>query len=150
MMQALKEAERWATQAEDDLKFVEWLGREKTFFDKGCFIAQQAGEKMLKACLYGTGKRQVLGHSLVELTAELSRRDLRFKEIEAETRRLDRYYIPTRYPNGLPGGTPYQSFTEEDLTSALKDVKTVFKVARAYLEELGRAAEEELGQDRQD
>jgi hypothetical protein len=50
----------------------------------------------------------------------------------------------------LPGGTPYQSFTEEDLGSALKDVKTVFKVARAYLEELGRAAEEELGQDRQD
>jgi len=131
MKQSLKEAQRWAS-------------REKSFFDKGCFIAQQAGEKKLKACLYGIGKRQVLGYSLVELTAELSRKDSRFKEIESEARRLDRYYIPTRYPNGLPGGTPYQSFTNEDLESALKDVKGIFEVAGAYLEELRRTEDEKL------
>jgi hypothetical protein len=32
MMQPLKEALRWSSQAEDDLKFVEWLARE--FLDK--------------------------------------------------------------------------------------------------------------------
>jgi len=52
MRQPLKEALRWSSQAEDDLRFVEWLAEEKTFFDKGCFISQQAGEKILKACLY--------------------------------------------------------------------------------------------------
>lgn len=24
---------------------------------------------------------------------------------------LDKYYIPTRYPNGLPGGVPYEALT---------------------------------------
>ena len=33
MMQPLKEALRWSSQAEDDLKFVKWLVEEKTFFD---------------------------------------------------------------------------------------------------------------------
>lgn len=149
-MQPLKEAERWASQAEDDLRFVEWLAKEKTFFDKGCFISQQAGEKILKACLYGAGKRQVLGHSLVELTAELSRKDLRFKEIEAEARRLDRFYIPTRYPNGLPGGSPFQSFNAEDLETALTDLRRVFQTAGVYLEELCRAAEAKSGPDLRD
>ena len=43
------------------------LVKEKIFFDKGCFIAQQAGEKALKACLYATGKRRVIGRSLFEM-----------------------------------------------------------------------------------
>ena len=32
MMQPLKEALRWSSQAEDDLRFVEWLDRD--FLDK--------------------------------------------------------------------------------------------------------------------
>ncbi len=133
MMLPLKEALRWSSQAEDDLRFVEWLAEEKTFFDKGCFISQQAGEKILKACLYASGKKQVIGHSLVELVAELSEKDPQFRGIQNEARRLDRYYIPTRYPNGLPGGTPFQVFTTEDLGQALDDVRNVFKIAGNYL-----------------
>lgn len=49
---------------------------------------------------------------------------------------LDRYYIPTRYPNGLPGGTPFQVFTMEDLGEALDDVRNVFKIAGNFLSKL--------------
>ena len=70
MKRAEKEAKRWLLQAEDDLRFVEWLWREVVFFDKGCFISQQAGEKVLMACLYATGVRRVLGHSLFEMVIE--------------------------------------------------------------------------------
>ena len=136
MMQPLKEALRWSSQAEDDLRFVEWVAEENTFFDKGCFISQQAGEKILKACLYALGKKQVIGHSLVELVAELSQKDPQFQRIQNEARRLDRYYIPTRYPNGLPGGTPFQVFTTEDLGDALEDVRNVFKIARDFLDKI--------------
>ena len=136
MMQPLKEALRWSSQAENDLRFVEWLAEEKTFFDKGCFVSQQAGDKILKACLYASGKKQVIGHSLVELVAELSHLEPRFQKIQNEARRLDRYYIPTRYPNGLPGGTPFQVFTTEDLGEALEDVGRVFKTARAFLDKI--------------
>jgi hypothetical protein len=44
MKEAKKEAARWLAQAEDDFRFVEWIWKEKIFFDKGCFISQQAGE----------------------------------------------------------------------------------------------------------
>jgi HEPN domain-containing protein len=65
MKAAEKEAARWMRQSEDDCKFVEWIAKENVFFDKGCFIAQQAGEKALKACLYALGRRSVIGHSLI-------------------------------------------------------------------------------------
>jgi HEPN domain-containing protein len=32
---------------------------------------------------------------------------------------LDRFYIPTRYPNGLPGGIPFESFNGNDSTAAI-------------------------------
>jgi HEPN domain-containing protein len=62
-----REAKRWILQALDDLKFVSWVRNEGVFFDKGCFLAQQAGEKALKACLYSLRRRKVLGHSLFEI-----------------------------------------------------------------------------------
>ncbi|RMH59452.1 MAG: HEPN domain-containing protein [Candidatus Hydrogenedentota bacterium] len=35
-------------------------------------------------------------------------------------KKLDRFYIPTRYPNGLPEGTPHQNYTREDADFALR------------------------------
>jgi HEPN domain-containing protein len=101
------EAIRWMGQSENDLKFVQWLLQEDVYFDKGCFIAQQSGEKAAKACLYAAGKRHVIGPSIYELAAELSEKDSRFAELMEAAKQLDRHYIPTRYPNGLPGGSPF-------------------------------------------
>jgi hypothetical protein len=36
MKQTFREAKRWFLQAEDDLRFVEWVKKEGLFFDKGC------------------------------------------------------------------------------------------------------------------
>jgi HEPN domain-containing protein len=55
MKEGKEEARRWILQAKDDFRFVEWLRGEGKFFDKGCFITPQAGEKALKACLYARG-----------------------------------------------------------------------------------------------
>ncbi|NVM22972.1 MAG: HEPN domain-containing protein [Desulfobacterales bacterium] len=137
MKETEKEARRWFLQAEDDLRFVNWIRKEGVFFDKGCFMSQQAGEKALKACLYATGKRRILGHSLFEMVEELSRTDEHFQTILNPAKRLDRFYIPTRYPNGLPGGSPFQVYTVQDLTEAYEDVKTVFQVSRTFLEKVG-------------
>jgi len=32
---------------------------------------------------------------------------------------LDKYYIPTRYPNGLPGGIPSSAFDKTDAERAI-------------------------------
>lgn len=130
-----KDAQRWFRQSEDDYRFVKWLKKEGDFFDKGCFMAQQAGEKALKACLYGIGKRRVIGHSLYEMVDQLSKEEPQFKQIFSESKRLDRYYIPTRYPNGIPGGIPYQVYDKEDFDNAFEDLKLIIELCRRFLED---------------
>jgi len=38
---------------------------------------------------------------------------------------LDQYYIPTRYPNGLPGGIPYKVYTWEQAQEAIVGAQRV-------------------------
>ena len=133
MKEAKKESMRWLLQARDDYKFVDWVMREGAFFDKGCFVAQQAGEKILKACLYATGKRRVIGHSLFEMIETLSKIESNFKEISEQAKRLDRFYITTRYPNGLPGGSPFQMYSFSDLQSAVEDLTEIFRFSEQFL-----------------
>jgi len=116
---------------------VRWLNREKKFLDKGCFIAQQSAEKAMKSCLYAQGERMVIGHSLYDFCEKIKNKVSEFSEIINECRRLDRYYIPTRYPNGLPGGVPFQHFTVEDIRSALKDAEKVLNFCRIFLHKKG-------------
>lgn len=131
------EARRWWAQAMDDAAFVRDLAREARYFDKACFIAQQAAEKAVKACLYAAGRREALGHAVLEFTHDLTAMDPAFKESAGAAARLDRYYIPTRYPNALPGGTPFQSYTAEDLASARADMEAVLAVAERFLRTRG-------------
>jgi HEPN domain-containing protein len=128
-----KEAIRWMQQSEDDFKFVQWVLSENAYFDKGCFIAQQAGEKALKACLYAFGERRVIGHSLYELSNQLNQRDSRFSFLVDGAKKLDRFYIPTRYPNGLPGGSPFQVFDHQDLKKAVDALEQIMAVCRGFL-----------------
>lgn len=134
-----REARRWFLQAEDDLRFVEWVWKEGRFFDKGCFISQQAGEKALKACLYARGERRVIGHSLFEMVQDISNTERSFSTVVDEARRLDRFYTTARYPNAIPGGSPFQIYTGDDLAEAYKDVKKVFEVTRKFLQKKGIA-----------
>jgi HEPN domain-containing protein len=70
---------------------------------------------------------------VLEFVRDLIRQDPAFTAAEAPAGRLDRYYIPARYPNGLPGGTPFQSYTAEDLATALRDVEAIFAAAEPFL-----------------
>jgi HEPN domain-containing protein len=137
MKEAKKESSRWYLQAKDDFKFVQWVLKEGVFFDKGCFLAQQAGEKVIKACLYAIGKRRVIGHSLFEMIVELIGIEKEFKKITEPAKRLDRFYITTRYPNGLPGGSPFQVYSLSDLETAFEDLSAIFKFSEAFLKKNG-------------
>ena len=128
------EAHRWWTQALDERSFVRDMAREGRYFDKACFVAQQASEKAVKACLYAAGRREVFGHAVLEFTRLLAERDPSFKAAEGPAARLDRYYIPARYPNGLPAGTPFESYSADDLASALEDMEALFTVADRFLQ----------------
>jgi HEPN domain-containing protein len=47
--------------------------------------------------------------------------DPEFEKI-ASAKKLDQYYIPTRYPNGLPGGVPPRYYDDPEEAMQAKDL----------------------------
>ena len=123
---------RWLSQAEHDLDDAEYslAGRR---YSLACFLCQQAGEKALKAFLYARGAEQVLGHSVADLATECATVDDDFRELKLKAAPLDHYYIPTRYPNSLPGGIPAEAFDETDARRALELATQVISLVRGKL-----------------
>ena len=132
MKAARTEAERWLRQAENDLAFAE-LGAREGFPAQACFTSQQAAEKALKAIHYLSGERFVPGHSLVELLETAEEPSGRLVQLQDSARQLDQYYIPTRYPNGLPGGIPAEVFTDTQAKDAVGRARAFIEAARAVL-----------------
>jgi len=96
---------RWLRQAEHDLTIARGH-QERGDYSDTCFMAEQAAQKALKAFLIARGQRSVPIHSVAQLTERCARVDPDFKAHITPGRILDQYYIPTRYPNGLPDGVP--------------------------------------------
>lgn len=121
------EGERWLEQAKDDLKVAKW-SLKGDFYANTCFMAQQASEKAFKAYCYLKGERAVLGHSLLELLRKCAKYDKSFKILEKESKRLDKYYIISRYPNGLPGLVPSEYFDQDEAKEAIRFAEKIIKL----------------------
>ncbi|MDE0460325.1 MAG: HEPN domain-containing protein [Chromatiales bacterium] len=132
MKAARTEAGRWLRQAESDLAFAE-LGAREGFPAQACFTSQQAAEKALKAIHYLSGERFVPGHSLVELLETAAQPTGTLARLLDSARQLDQYYIPTRYPNGIPGGIPAEVFTDSQAEDAVIRARAFIEVARAAI-----------------
>lgn len=115
---------RWFEQAKDDLAAAR--DSNKTgHHEWACFQAQQSAEKALKSYLLLQGKRQFVSHSIRDLLREAEQLDSAFATV-SKARRLDEYYIPTRYPNGLPGlARPHEFYDEEEALECLQLAESV-------------------------
>jgi HEPN domain-containing protein len=122
------EGERWLKQAKEDLNVAKWSFKGK-FYANTCFMAQQASEKAFKAFCYFKGERAVLGHSLLELLRKCAKYDKSFKILEKESKKLDKYYIISRYPNGLPGLVPSEYFDQDEAKEAIRFAEKIVKAA---------------------
>lgn len=114
----LDEGQRWLTQAAEDLKWTKLLAEQGGWYI-ACFLSQQVTEKALKAFLFSQGEEIVLGRSVARLCAKAAGYQAGFTEKAQRWSLLDGYYIPTRYPNGLPDGIPAEVYTEEAAKSAV-------------------------------
>jgi HEPN domain-containing protein len=47
--------------------------------------------------------------------------------------RLDKHYIPARYPNGFDAGFPGELYTEDEARKALEDARTLIDLVRRHL-----------------
>ncbi len=120
----MTEPHEWLGFARDDLSMAE-SGIEKMIFNQACFHAQQGVEKALKGYLRSRGDSIPKTHSLNELLTLCRRLDDGFAELERDCERLDRYYIPTRYPDASPGLGPGGSPTSEEAREAVVLLKQI-------------------------
>jgi HEPN domain-containing protein len=114
-----EEGRRWLLQAQQDVDDAQYVHAGKRF-NLACFLAQQAAEKAIKGFLYAQGWRPVIGCSVAKLCQDAATFDAAFDELRPQAAPLDKYYVPTRYPNGLPGGIPAEAFDQVDANRALE------------------------------
>ena len=115
--------ERWLEKAEDDLRFAH-VGLKESFFNQVCFLSQQAVEKSIKALLISKGEVYPKTHKLVDLAEACLKHEKGLERFRKELRVLDEFYIPTRYPDAIPGSVrgylPTKKQAEEALGVAEK------------------------------
>ena len=115
---------RWLSQAQDDLEASTVL-RERTPH-LACFHAQQCGEKALKALLTRLTGDSVPTHELERLLEAINGVLPDVPEaIRTPARSLDKYYVPTRYPDALGFANAALAFTSADVDSASETARAV-------------------------
>jgi len=133
----LSEAKRWLKTAEDDLEAAVVLF-ENSKFPYSCFLAQQAGEKALKAVWFAEDA-DPWGHSVLKLINDFEQIDLAvyglLRPLKGYASLLDKFYIPTRYPNGLPELTPAEVYSNGDAVSGLDAARKIIAVSRKLIDE---------------
>ncbi len=127
------EALRWLSQAEEEYSDAKLLASAGRFY-LSLFLCQQSAEKALKAYIYQAEEEPVFTHSVSVLLKIASELDSDFSAIK-DARRLDDYYIPTRYPNGLPGEIPAKYYDDEsEAQRALKLAKNVIELVKSKID----------------
>ena len=135
------EFERWFNQAIHTYDSAK-RDHEDTDFDWACFKCQQAAEFALKALLRGAG-RLGIGHSLLRLTEEVEALGIDVEEIRKCSLTLERFYIPTRYPDAYPEGSPYEFYDVGEAERALDCCSAIIKFVRERFHEERNRIEEE-------
>jgi len=89
-----------------------------------CFLCHQAAEKALKAVLEHL-RSPMPGHNLLRLLSAISEALGVPEDVRRACTVLNRYYIPTRYPNAFPSGVPARMFDEQDAEEAIRYAEAV-------------------------
>lgn len=105
-----------------------------------CFKAQQAAEMAIKALLLGLGQ-PARGHSILALLRQVANLQIAVPTSLMESaQRLDRFYIPTRYPNAHPMGSPFEFYNAPDAQQAIADAGQVMDFVRQTFQNAQMAA----------
>ncbi len=126
-----EESKRWLRFAEEDLQMAQ-LAASQEIYNQVCFHAQQSVEKALKALLIEQGHSPPRTHRLGDILALL---DIEPFTSNLEIQLLDRFYIPTRYPDALPGALPEGLPGKKDADEAYATAHETLSVIKSLIEE---------------
>ena len=131
-MSSVADARRWFSQAEADLAAARTNAGPHPHV--GCFLAQQAAEKAMKAAQLASGGVVARTHSLSQLQTMLAQLGVTLEGVRTRALRdLERLNIEARYPDALPDTTPAEYFTREDAEEAIAVAAGVVSAAQAFL-----------------
>jgi HEPN domain-containing protein len=97
-----------------------------------CFASHQAAEKAVKALHLHLGQ-EAWGHVVAKLLQELPE-TVSIEEVLIEKGRvLDNFYIPTRYPNGHPEGSPFEHYGPLQSEEAIRYASEITEFVRSQM-----------------
>ncbi|NJL47058.1 MAG: HEPN domain-containing protein [Leptolyngbyaceae cyanobacterium SM2_5_2] len=97
-----------------------------------CFAAHQSAEKAVKALHLAYGQ-EAWGHLVVRLLAELPSEITVSVLLVEQARVLDNFYIPTRYPDSHPEGSPFEHFGPLQSQDAIRYASAIIEFVDAAL-----------------
>ncbi len=134
-----EEFRRWWDAGSDALAAAR-VQADAGFHQWASFLAEQSAQLVVKGLLHGIGE-SAWGHDLVELgqawAAALE--ETLDANVLAGLQRLSRHYIPARYPDAHPAGSPGAHYGPTDSAQAIIDAEEVAATVRATWERLGTA-----------
>lgn len=130
----------WLKQALYDLEHAE-ASHNLGHYEWACLSAQQSSEKAVKSIFYAL-TAEVWGHGIYRLLERLPDNIQIDDKLLDESKKLDRHYIPSRYPNGLVSGTPRESFTKLDSEEAIRIAKKIYRFSQNTISKIqGKSTE---------
>jgi HEPN domain-containing protein len=108
------------------------LALKERIYNQVCFHSEQCVEKSLKGLILHQGRIYPHSHKLADLLDSLPKSP--FDNLREEILLLDRFYIPTRYPDTLPGMLPHGLPTEKDAEEAIEIARQVLEEAKEEIE----------------
>lgn len=124
----------WIKQAERDLENAKYE-MKGGFYEWACFLSQQAAEKALKAVYQKLGG-EAFGHSVAGLISNLPQAYKAGEKLKYKAMELDKAYIPTRYPNAIPEGAPYEIYTKEEAKRLISHAEEIVKFCKNILSKI--------------
>lgn len=121
----------WLRQAERDLEQAE-ESRRSGRHEWACFAAHQAAEKAVKAAHLHSGQ-EAWGHVIARLLIELPPTIQASAGLLDRARVLDNFYIPTRYADAHPEGSPFEHYGPLQSEEALRHARAILDFVRAAM-----------------
>ncbi|WXG44931.1 MAG: HEPN domain-containing protein [Promethearchaeati archaeon SRVP18_Atabeyarchaeia-1] len=121
----------WMDEAESDLDHAR-SDLKQGFNNWACFSTQQSAEKAVKA-VFQKMHAEAWGHSVADLLTELSKKHKIPNELQDKALELDKAYIPTRYPNAHPSGSPRSRYTKDEARRLISNAEEVLRFCKDLL-----------------
>jgi len=127
----MERSKDWLDQARHDLELAN-IALKQGYYDWACFSSQQAAEKAAKAVIIKLGA-QAWGHSVYDLLENIGKKYKVNGGLKEGALELDKAYIPARYPDAHPNGSPSTRYSCNEAKRMIKYAEKIISFCEGIL-----------------